>query len=212
MRKTIDSYIDQIGKEVEAIDWRQPEMYAAYCAQLYYYVRHSTRILALGASRMPLAENTAHNRYLAHLAEEKNHEILARRDCASVGFEIEDFPELPATRCFYQTQYYMNLQVSPWAFLGYALLLEGMALRMAHSFGNKIESIHGPKTASFMKVHGNEDEEHLAQAVALLETRPENERKIILESAELSFYLHTQMFRDLKTAVAQMREQKKKAA
>jgi hypothetical protein len=213
VKETIENHIKNLCEEFDRVDWSDKRIYAAYCAQIYYYVRHSTRLLGLGAGLMPLADQPAHQRFGAHILEEKNHELLALRDCEALGFRVTDFPELPATKAFYQTQYQMVLMKTPWALLGYILMLEGLAINKCGEFYEHVTKLHGPKCASFMKVHGEEDEDHFPQALKLIESRSPQEREAILESAEMSTYLHRMMLRDLPGAIAGMEKtQEKKAA
>lgn len=212
MREQIERYVKGLGEELEKVNWKDERIYAAYCAQIYYFVRQSTRLLALGAGRMTLEDEDGHLRYLKHLQEEKNHELLALRDAAALGYDVHDIPELPALKGFYQQQFYYIMNETPWAFLGYVLVLEGMAVHKAMWVHDQAVKFHGPKCGSFLKVHGEEDEDHFPKALQQLETRSEQEKKAILASAEMSFFLHRQMLRDLPDAVAGMKVPAKKKA
>lgn len=201
MKDQVERYVHELCAEFDRINWSDKRIYGAYCAQVYYYVRHSTRLLGFGAGLMPLVDQMAHQRFGAHIIEEKNHELLALKDCEALGFKVDEFLELPSTKAFYMTQYHMALHKTPWALLGYILILEGLAVNKCLQFHDQVTKLHGPKCATFMKVHGEEDEDHFPQAVKLCESRPDFERAAILESAEISAYLHRMMLRDLQNAM-----------
>ncbi|HWU44947.1 MAG TPA: hypothetical protein VN132_15950, partial [Bdellovibrio sp.] len=46
--------------------WEDKNFYCAWLAQTTYYVRHSTRLLALGGALAPLQQQELHNRFLKH--------------------------------------------------------------------------------------------------------------------------------------------------
>lgn len=197
--------VDQICTAFEKVQWEDPKIYGAYLKQLNSYVCHSTRLLALAASRFPLSEEKVHKRFLTHTAEEKGHEVLAERDCQKIGFSIHDFPELASTRAFYQVQYYQIEHVSPWAFFGYIIALESLAERKCRWLYEVLEKHHGPGSASFMKVHAEEDPDHIAQAIKMIESRNSSEITAIRDSLEISTYLLVQMVNDLPVAASKFK-------
>ena len=108
-----------------------------------------------------------------------SHEILALRDLKQLGLSLEQYPEFPSTRSFYQTQYYMIEHVSPWSFWGYILMLEGLALTKGPWMFNEIKQHHGEKAGSFVKVHAAEDVGHMAEAERAMQSLPERYQKIV---------------------------------
>src|SRR5262245_13457821 len=80
---------------VDSFPWAHREAYAAWLAQTYYYVSHSTRLLALAASRYTVADDAFHLRCLEHLREEKSHEKLATADLKALGKTAREYPEFP---------------------------------------------------------------------------------------------------------------------
>ncbi|HEU4734930.1 MAG TPA: iron-containing redox enzyme family protein [Kofleriaceae bacterium] len=168
-------------------------VYGAFLAQTNYYVSHSTRLLALAASRFKLSEEPLHRRFIKHATEEMSHEILALRDLKQLGLSPSQFPEFPSTRAFYQTQYYMIEHVSPWAFWGYILMLEGLALTKGPWLLNEIRQHHGERAGSFVKVHVAEDVEHMAEAERVLASLPERERPVVIEQIANSCFHYCTM-------------------
>ena len=182
-----------LDKAVEATPWRDKTVYGAFLAQTNYYVSHSTRLLALAASRFKFAEEQLHRRFIKHATEEMSHETLALRDLKNLGLSLEHYPEFPSTRAFYQTQYYMIEHVSPWSFWGYILMLEGLALTKGTWLFNEIKQHHGEKAGSFVKVHAAEDVGHMAEAEKAMQSLPDRERPLVIEQIENSCFYYTSM-------------------
>lgn len=181
MLPELRTHLNVLDKAVETTPWREKAVYGAFLAQTNYYVSHSTRLLALAASRFQFSEEQLHRRFIKHATEEMSHERLALRDLKNLGLPLEAFPEFPSTRAFYQTQYYMIEHVSPWSFWGYILMLEGLALTKGPWLFNEIKQHHGEQAASFVKVHAAEDVGHMAEAEKAMQSLPERELPIVIE-------------------------------
>jgi thiaminase len=174
-------------------------VYGAFLAQTNYYVSHSTRLLALAASRFRFSEEQLHRRFIKHATEEMSHETLALRDLKNLGFSLRQFPEFPSTRAFYQTQYYMIEHVSPWSFWGYILMLEGLAVTNGAWLYNEIKQHYGEKAGSFVKVHAAEDVGHMAEAEKAMESLPERERPLVIEQIANSCFYYCSMLEQCAT-------------
>lgn len=182
-------HLNDLGRIVATVPWHNRRVYGAFLAQTYYYVRHSTRLLALAASRFKPSHEPVHRRFIKHATEEMSHEILALHDLKHLGLSIEHYHEFPSTRAFYQTQYYMIEHVSPWSFWGYILMLEGLALTKGSWLFNEIKRYHGERAGSFVKVHAAEDIGHMAEAEKALKSLPTEEYPGVIEQiANSSFY------------------------
>jgi thiaminase len=173
--------LSELDNAVRATPWRDRAVYGAFLAQTNYYVSHSTRLLALAASRFTHSEEPLHRRFIKHATEEMSHETLALRDLKRLGLSLEHYPEFPSTRAFYQTQYYMIEHVSPWCFWGYILMLEGLALTKGPWLFNELSQHHGEHAATFVKVHAAEDVAHMAEAEKALRSLPDRERPLVVE-------------------------------
>jgi len=193
MLRELEMHLHDLGRAVQAVPWREKPVYGAFLAQTYYYVRHSTRLLTLAASRFQHSDESTHRRFVKHATEEMSHETLALRDLKHLGFSLEDFAEFPSTRAFYQTQYYMIEHVSPWSFWGYILMLEGLALTKGPWLFNEIQQFHGEKAAGFVKVHAAEDVGHMAEAERALQSLPEREHPLVVEQIANSCFYYCAM-------------------
>lgn len=163
----------ELQKTNEIIDaslWSNAEFYADYIAQTFYYVRHSTRLLALAASRLNYEnQQKTHLRFITHLKEESNHEKLALHDLNHIGRKLENFPENNSTRLFYEPQYFKIEHEMPLGLMGYILFLEALAVKVCPSLTKKITEHHGKNSATFFRVHGEEDPSHVSEALKMIE-------------------------------------------
>ncbi len=182
--------IKQLSQAIDQVDWENKYVYGNWLAQTFYYICHSTRLLALAGSYFYLDDQKLHERFLTHAGEEMNHELIALGDLKKLGFTLADFPELPSTRSFYQTSYYAIERMTPWAFYGYILALEGLAVAKANELFHRVGKCHGKNTGSFLKVHAADDQDHVKQALMMLEQVPEGHRKPVIEHFETSVFLY----------------------
>jgi hypothetical protein len=150
--------------------WHSKRAYGDFLAQTYYYVCHTTRLLAVCASRLGVEREKLHHRFLKHAAEERSHHLLAERDLAALGASLGDYPERALTAAMYETQYYRAEHHSPTTIFGYILTLEGLAVVYGPSVYAAVSSAHRDEASSFVRLHANEDPGHLESAFALLET------------------------------------------
>lgn len=178
--------------------WDDKHVYGAWLAQTFYYVSHSTRLLALSAAHCNHQEQGVyHSRFVEHLREEKGHEKLAIRDLEKLGLGITDFPELPELSAFYQTQYYWIQHQSPLSFLGYILCLEGLAVRGGQEVFNTVANMYGKEAASFLKVHATEDVGHLQTAIDYTKKLQNRELALVIENMKLSCSLYKAMLTEI---------------
>lgn len=193
MLHELQSYSNELDSAFVATPWHDKMVYGAFLAQTNYYVCHSTRMLALAASRCRPSDEQLHRRFVRHATEEMSHEILALRDLNHLGLALAQFPEFPSTRAFYQTQYYCIEHVSPWGFMGWILMLEGLALRRGGWLFDEIARHHGEKAASFLRVHAAEDVGHVAEAEKVMAALPDQERPFVIEQFASSTFFYRWM-------------------
>jgi hypothetical protein len=191
--------LDQELRQLETVTGIFPaddrEAYAWWLSQTFYFVCHSTRLLALAASRFEVSSEDLHRRFLDHTREERAHDTMALRDLKNLGYEIEAFPELPETQAFYQTQYYWIQHRDPRAFFGYILCLEAFAIGGAKRIYEAARDAFGDKSTVFLKVHVQEDVGHSDLALKQLENLTLEQKQMIVENLRLSCHLYAQIYR-----------------
>ncbi|MET0284528.1 MAG: iron-containing redox enzyme family protein [Polyangiales bacterium] len=183
----------------ESFPWHDKSAYADWLAQTYFYVRHSTRLGALAAARFEMGErgDALHYRFAAHIGEEKKHEQLCVHDLKQLGFSLTEFTERHATRMFYEPQYFKIEHQSPSALFGYIVALEAFGPAYGRPIVQTVTDAFGPKCAAFLKVHTEEDEDHIEKALAMIATVPERERAWVLENMEQTTYAYRALLEDI---------------
>jgi hypothetical protein len=195
MKDLMHAEIGRLEALVAPLDLGDRRAYGNWLAQTHYFVLHSTRLLALASSRFGHGHDDLHYRFAEHVRQEKGHDLMAKKDLKNLGFSLADFPELPETQAFYQTQYYWIEHVDPIAFFGYILCLEALAVTdWARGIHVRARDSFGSKASVFLKVHTVEDEGHLEQALAHLAPLDEAEKAIIAANLKLSCYLYGKIY------------------
>jgi thiaminase len=179
--------------------WDSRRAYGDWLAQTYYYVRHSTRLLAAAAARFPLDErgSALHYRFAAHIVEEKRHEQLALHDLEHLGLRLDEFTERHATRMFYEPQYYKIEHQSPSVLFGYILPLEAVAVSQGKRISTAVVAAFGPKCDAFLRVHGEDDVEHLEKAMRIIETVPQDERELLAQNLRQSTVAYCRILEEI---------------
>ncbi len=202
LQKALNQSVSIITNSYENMPWDNKEFYANYLAQTFFYVRHSTRMLAISAGRLSYEEHQSlHIRFLKHLGEEANHERLAINDLKALGYSVSDFKELNSTRFFYEPQYFKIEHQNPLALMGYILYLEVLAQNICPPLAKKLQGLYGKKAATFLLVHGEEDPHHVEEAQKLLMSLDAPTLEIITENLIQSSCAFNWMMKEIEDSV-----------
>jgi uncharacterized ferritin-like protein (DUF455 family) len=188
--------LENIKNEFDKINWADPNKYAEFLAQTYFYARYTTRILALAGVRVPLEERKLHARLLTHAGEERGHDKMILNDLKALGRDIGEFESKPFTSACFQTQYYLIEHVNPMALYGFILLLEGVSLACGPELYEKVTA-NFKNATTYLKVHIEEDEDHVAQNLKAIETMNPHLLKAIHENLVQTSGFYIGMLRDV---------------
>ncbi|HET8935119.1 MAG TPA: iron-containing redox enzyme family protein [Polyangiales bacterium] len=199
MKHTIESVSHEVAQALLRFPWEHKQAYAAWLAQTYFYVRHSTRLLAAAAARFSLDNrgNAFHVRFGTHIGEEKSHEKLALHDMKQLGANIQSMRELSSTRMFYETQYYKINYVDPFALYGYILMLEATGPVCGGEIVARVTRAHGPKCATFLVLHAEEDVDHVQRALAMVAELDPVTHEIVLQNLHQSATAYRLMLEEI---------------
>lgn len=194
--------MNRAKEELDAVDWKNRRVYAGWLAQTYYFVRHSSRLLALGAASAKLHEDSLHRRMVSHLREEMGHDKIAALDIKNLGFTLADFPELTTTKAFYQNQYY-TLQNEPAAsFLGWILFLEGVAATLGPKVYNAASEAFDSKCTQFIKLHAEEDQDHIKSALDVAAKLSNDDGAFVIANMNQSADLYLRMLSEIQASAS----------
>ncbi|MDP9034908.1 MAG: iron-containing redox enzyme family protein [Myxococcota bacterium] len=201
MKKLLIECVEALGAATDRFPWEQRAAYADWLAQTYYYVRHTTRLIATAMARFPLDERgtSLHHRFAAHLGEEKKHEQLALHDLKHVGASITELPEHPSTRMFYESQYYKIEHLGPVVHFGYILPLEGIGPASGKRITDRAAAAHGAKCVSFLRLHAKDDVEPLEKALAIVAGVAPTERALIEDNMRQTTHGYCTMLLDIRS-------------
>lgn len=190
--------IRQIEQALIEFPWENSDCYANYLAQSYYFVCHSIPLLCSSAARFTEEQLSSRNRFITHMSEEHNHQLLALRDLRALARDISEFPELAATKMLYESMYYKVEHKSPYSLLGYILLLEIAASTIGPEVLKTLSNYYPQKALNFLKVHAQEDEDHVEKAYEVISSLPKNEQALVLECFEQSSFAYSRLIITLK--------------
>ncbi len=185
--------LKELAEKMKAYPWEDQNFYAAWLSQTYYYVCHSTRLLAASAARFGVDQDELHLRFAAHMGEESRHEALAIKDLEFMNFKPEYVGELAPTSAFYQCQYYLIEHKDPRALLGYILMLEGLAVLIGPPLYQMVQKNHGARSSLFVKVHAEEDVGHVEEAFKAIQKLDPSAMPSIDRSFNQSLYLYAEI-------------------
>lgn len=183
--KTFEATNNRSFEKMSAFNWQDKRCYAAWLTQTYYFVRYSTRLLAMGAACCDLKQEELHKRMVSHLKEESGHDFLALKDIENLGFTPQDFKECHEIKSFYQTQFYLIQNSGAHELLGWICYLEGIAVKCGGMIIEKT-AVHGPKSKRFLKLHAEEDVGHIESAFKVLQTLTPEQMKDVVDNYNYS--------------------------
>lgn len=184
---------EQVGNLICELPWENEKFYANYLAQTYYYVSHSIRLLGLAIAR--LESDIVRKRFVTHISEEHGHEKLCVNDLKFLGLTPGDFKEQSLTKAFYQTQYFKTDR-NPISLLGYILALEILAAKVLPRVNIRLKELY-PRSISFVKVHAEEDQDHIESAFKQLEMLNEADTAAVLENFDTTIDILVSLFNQL---------------
>lgn len=183
MYKYLDSKMDHLVNTVKNQPWDNKEFYKEYLAQSYFYTFHSCKMLAMAASLTTAEQSEYYKRSIQHIKEEFGHDSLALSDLKKMNGNIEEYPELGATRALWEPQFY-KIQRQTTSLLGYILALEYMCVRIYREIFERVSKAHGDKNGNFIRIHAEDDPDHVEKCVDQIELLPESERVAVWKNYE----------------------------
>lgn len=163
-------------------------------------VTYSTRLLAIASGQCSLNNENLHNKFIDHALEEKGHASICMTDIKMLGFKYQDLPQTIQSSVLFQTQYYWITQVTPAALYGYILVLEAFAAKFGPKIFEVVSQAHGIKTTNFIRVHAEDDIEHIE--TGLLEISKLSDFEI--ESATKNLVICAEVYRNMLTKIASL--------
>ncbi|WP_346838046.1 iron-containing redox enzyme family protein [Microbulbifer sp. SAOS-129_SWC] len=191
--------LDGLEGYLQQLSWRNRNFYRSWLAQTYYYTSHSTRLLEFCEFYASDAE--AAQRYREHRQEENGHERIALSDLRRLDADIVHYGEQLSTRTFYWEQYEVIRKYGDRPFLGYVLMLEILARDHGPYIFNEVRAAYGDRSANFLKIHVEEDVDHVNSAIRLLETFTDSEKSKVLENFNWSINAYKAILDECRSSI-----------
>jgi hypothetical protein len=195
VKKKFDEVQEAMAAVAKAFPWEDRAAYLSWMAQTLEYVTYTTRILAQTGASFPLRQTALASRFIQHATEEKGHEKLLHHDAKALGADLSKLPLLPEAEAFHKSVYYWIYQGRPAVVMGWALFLEGYAVKNGGCVYERAVAAYGPKPTSFLKVHTQEDPDHVDKAFAVLDGFSSEELADVVHGLELYAKLYANIYR-----------------
>lgn len=186
MKSIFRTEIENLKTQMTNLPWEDENFYISFLTQTYYFVQHSTRLLALASGNTKLTEDSLHRRFSSHISEEKGHEKIALGDLKRLNVTDLEI-EKTSTKNLYEVQYYKTERLHPSTLFGYILALEGVASLVCPLFIERIYKKYGIEASKFLKLHVEEDPDHVDKAFEVIETLPIEQQELITSNLVQSF-------------------------
>jgi hypothetical protein len=189
----IDSEMEKTKKIILSYPWEDKAAYALWLAQTYNMVCYSTRLVGLAGSLLPLGREELHARFIDHSKEERGHQKICALDVKNLGFELSDLKNTASAYSLFQIQYFWIQVVNPVSFFGYTFALESLAEKFGGEVAQRVLNAHGPKATKFLKLHAEDDQQHIVDAHAAFSFLKSEELQCISENFKICCELYRAM-------------------
>jgi len=194
-QKLFLSHIKKLEELAMTCPWENKQFYADFLAQLYFYVQHTTRLIAFRASRISVDHREGHYEILQHLKEEFHHDKLLVNDLKALNRRISDFVEYPETSLIYQSQYYFIQNYPESSHLGFSLLIEGFAATSGPQIVMLLQKHYPSNACTFLHTHATVDQDHYRVGIEAMSKVPKEELVYINKNILQSFFLYSSMMK-----------------
>lgn len=189
----IQAQLAAFGEYALNLPWENREFYVNYLAQTYHYVDHTHQLLCLVAGNCDKSLEKIRARFIEHASEEKGHERLLKQDLHQLGVRLDQRPEMPQTRNFYEVQFFQIQHVNPMAMFGYITVLEGLTYLYSKQILRKVHAAGMGKACKFLALHEEVDQDHFPHALQFLQGLPAETQEIVKKNFEQSLVLYREV-------------------
>lgn len=196
MNNMYKNLLEESQQKITSMPWQDREFYGNFLAQTFYFTAQSTRLLARSISHFGIDRDDLYKRFIAHISEENYHERIALSDLKKLNIDTNELEEFTSTKAFYEIQYHKIDKSKGTSVLGYILYLEANAAFLPKTFIEKLTDAHGAGSCKFLKLHAEEDTEHVDDALKLINNLTNAEQKEIWDNFELTHQMYCAMLNE----------------
>lgn len=167
--------VDEIGSLRGCVDFSRRRVVVDNLVFVYHMIVASGTIMDIAACKT--SPSGFRDFLVEHGTEEREHATWLRADLATCDESICN-PELMFDAATIAgSQYYLALHVTPYALLGYMLVLE--CFPMAESTVNQLEALHGSALFHTLRYHAKHDVDHGAEVLRQIDNMPKVYRELV---------------------------------
>lgn len=177
--------------------------YVAFLQQAYHHVKHTVPLLMTVGGLLTEQKEWLREAVAEYIEEELGHQEWVLNDIAACGYDKEQARRsVPAfaTEMMVAYAYDSVRRVSPLAFFGMVLVLEGTSIALAERAASTIAgTLQLPRKAfSYLNSHGALDQDHIKFFEGLMDriTDPADQA-VIVHAAQRFYRLYGDIFRSL---------------
>lgn len=171
-----------VREKLPLVEFSRRETLVRYLTFVYHLIQASENILRVAGFEARLTPDAELLECYTtdHLREERDHAAWLEEDLEGEPLHVID---TYATACA-GSVYYLVQHVSPWALLGYLVVLECTPPPLA--FVETMERLHGPDLLRTFRYHAENDPQHGLDVLCLIDEAPTMWQPLIASTA-----LHT---------------------
>ncbi|MDP2713627.1 TenA family transcriptional regulator [Rheinheimera sp.] len=177
--------------------------YVAFLQQAYHHVKHTVPLLMSVGALLPERQEWLRDAVAEYIEEELGHQEWILNDISACGYDKEQTRRSTpafATEMMVAYAYDAVRRISPLAFFGMVLVLEGTSINLAEQAAANIAGKLGlPRKAfTYLNSHGALDQEHIKFYQGLMNRITDaGEQAIIVHAAKRFYHLYGDIFRSL---------------
>lgn len=179
------------------------EDYTAFLGQAFHHVKHTVPLLMAAGSEITSEKEWLREAIAEYIEEEIGHQEWILNDLAACGVDkemVRHSTPLFATEMMVSYAYDSIRRISPLAFFGMVLVLEGTSIALADAAAKQIgEKLALPKNAfSYLTSHGALDQDHIKFYEGLMNRIDDpSDQQVILHAARRFYILYGNIFREI---------------
>lgn len=200
LSEQLDKKVTELCGDFQNYNFESLDHYAAWAGQHHRLIQNTPHLLHLCTANVDVHDAELFDEFEHHLDEERKHDLLLLNDFKKLGFNLLEYKaSAPAAAIIDLQHYYVN-KFGPLVFLGYALLLEGLAYRVGAELSTRVLKAHN-KRSVFLDLHVQSDDKHYPDGLERIDhfITHEKEKSAFIKNMEISAYNYSAMMMEAKT-------------
>ena len=171
--------VEAIRDDTLKVNMADEKVFIAYLTMMYQIIVASENLMEL-ISNKPVRASFKNYIY-HHKIEETGHAEMLAEDLRRHGVDINIIPPYRLAAELAGSQYYYIAHQSPYALLGYMMVMEGFPMPVQDV--EELEVIYGKSLTRTLMLHAHADLQHREVLFTLIDTLTYNEQHIVIMNA-----------------------------